>query len=303
MPLFEIDSNSELVPFRQLRGGSKLYESEIEDLLWANLDEFTGESLFPIARQPPIAAGGRPDIVALDSKGDVVVVEVKRDVDRGQLAQCLEYAGWARTTSLDELARIYHRDPAAFFADWQGFTESSTRVVLTRTPRLMLVARDFHGRTESAFDFLIENGLPVTLIRVSLYEDLRGRRFLDVEGDHEPEFAAAAADAEEAGQDHTKLAGRRVRVSDLLDAELIETGEALSWERPRLAVSYRATVLENGSLELEDGRVFSSPSRAAKEAADIPAYDGWYAWKVIRLEGKSLNDLRIELSSLSETDS
>lgn len=67
-------------------------ESEIEDLLWSNLEEFTGEALFRVRRQPTLAGGGRPDIVTLDRQGAVVVIEVKRDVDRGQLAQCLEYA-------------------------------------------------------------------------------------------------------------------------------------------------------------------------------------------------------------------
>ena len=31
----------------------------IESLLWANLEEFTGESLFPVARQPAVATGGK----------------------------------------------------------------------------------------------------------------------------------------------------------------------------------------------------------------------------------------------------
>jgi hypothetical protein len=43
----------------------------------------------------------------MDSSGRVVVIEVKRDIDRGQLAQCLEYAGWARSASLDELGSLY----------------------------------------------------------------------------------------------------------------------------------------------------------------------------------------------------
>ena len=37
MPLFEI-SEDELVPFRRLKGGADLFEKEIEDLLWANLE-------------------------------------------------------------------------------------------------------------------------------------------------------------------------------------------------------------------------------------------------------------------------
>jgi hypothetical protein len=66
--------------------------------------------------------------------------------------------------------------------------DSTTPVRIRHSPRLMLVARDFHGRTGSAFEFLIEHGLPLKLIRVSLYEDLQQRRFVDVEGEHEPQF-------------------------------------------------------------------------------------------------------------------
>jgi RecB family endonuclease NucS len=98
MPLYEIGAD-ELIPFRRLRASADLYEREIETLMWGNLEAFAGEDLFPIARQPTIRGGGRPDIVALDESGRVVLVEIKRDVDRAQLAQCLEYAGWARTTN------------------------------------------------------------------------------------------------------------------------------------------------------------------------------------------------------------
>ena len=89
MPLYEMQGENELVPFRQLRGGADLYEHEIEDVLWANLADVTGEALFPVAKQAQIT-GGRPDIVALDRDARVVVIEIKRDVDRSQLAQCLE---------------------------------------------------------------------------------------------------------------------------------------------------------------------------------------------------------------------
>jgi hypothetical protein len=208
VPLFEIAEPEQIVPFRRLTGGSDLYEREIEDLLWENFEELTGETLFRVARQPGISGAGRPDMVALDHAARVVVIEIKRDVDRGQLAQCLEYAGWARTTNLDEIAGMYHRGPSEFFADWQSFTDSAAPVRIRRSPRLILVARDFHGRTGSAFEFLIENGLPVKLVRVSLYEDQAGRRFIDVEGEHEPEFPAEGP--EEGGTevvDPTKIGG------------------------------------------------------------------------------------------------
>lgn len=295
MPLFEVDVNLSLVPFRQLHGGAELYEKEIEDLLWTNTDDFTGEVLFRVARQPKLAGGGVPDIVALDKNARVVVVEVKRDVDRSQLAQCLEYAGWARNTSLDELAGMYHLGPDHFFSDWQQFTESSAPIVISRSPRLMLVARDFHGRTGPAFEFLIDNDLPVKLMRVSVYEDAQGRRFVDVEGEHEPEFAPAGEAAGTAPIDYTKIDGQRIRVSDFLDAGFLEPGQKLVWDRPILEQRYHATVTENGSIRLEDGTAYSSPSRAAMEAAGIASYDGWYAWRKDDTTGPTLHDLRVKL--------
>lgn len=124
MPLFEVTAQG-LVPFRQVLPGADLYESEIEDLVWSDLEAFLGETLFPIARQARLAGGGRPDVLCLDESGRVVVIEIKRDVDRIQLAQCLEYSGWARSTNLDELAALYHGGSAALFTDWQDFTETT----------------------------------------------------------------------------------------------------------------------------------------------------------------------------------
>ncbi len=131
MPLYELAEGS-LKPFARLRPGPDLYEQEVEALVWADLEAFTGESLFPVARQARISSGGVPDILALDETGRVVIIEVKRDVDRGQLGQCLEYAGWARLTNLDEVASVYdggrpgHRGVEAFCRDWQDFTETAT---------------------------------------------------------------------------------------------------------------------------------------------------------------------------------
>jgi hypothetical protein len=298
MPLYEIDESGELTPFRRLRGGADLYESELEDLVWASPDEFLGETLFRIARQANLPTGGRVDVVCLDRSGRVVILEIKRDVERSQLAQCLEYAGWARATNLDELAGLYHRGPEAFFDDWQEFTDSAAPVIVNRSPRLVLIARSFHERTEAALSFLIENGLPVTLIPVTIYEDQQRRRLVDVEGEHEPEFLAPATPEGSTTislSETSKINGRRIRLSDLLEAGLLVPDDELVWERPRLGVTYRARVTENGAIELEDGRRFPSPSKAAIEAAEIPAYDGWLAWHVSRRAGIALHDLRAEL--------
>jgi len=240
----------------------------------------------------------------------VVVIEVKRDVDRSQLAQCLEYAGWARTTNLDEIAGLYHRGPSGFFTDWQDFTESTTPVVINNQPRIMLVARDFQGRTRSAFEFLHENGVPVTVLPVSIYEDDQGRRFLDIDADHDPVIGPIVGGGT-AAKTVTQVTykGRRVTVADLLSAELIEPGEKLVFPRPRVGETHHSAVRADGSIELEDGTVCTSPSQAAMKAAAVVSYDGWHGWRVPRLDGVRLDELRQQLvasetvGSLPVTDS
>lgn len=299
MPLFEI-AQEELVPFRQLRGTSDLYESEIERLMWANIEEFTGESLFPIARQPTIRGGGRPDIVAIDESARVVVIEIKRAIERSQLAQCLEYAGWARTTNLDEVAGMYHRGPDSFFTDWQDFTASETPVVINPSPRLVLVARDYQDRTASALDFLVENGLPITVITVSIYEDASGRRFVDVEGDteYEPPIPGdGTAKPKTSRRAYSKINGRRITIADLLEHGLLQAGEELVWRRPQIGTEYRVTITEDGYLELDDGTRSASPSLAAIRASGAAAVDGWMAWRVPSHGGVLLNEVRKELGT------
>jgi hypothetical protein len=235
--------------------------------------------------------------LALDDTGRVVVIEVKRDVDRGQLAQCLEYAGWARLTNLDEISELYnisaaHRGAEAFFRDWLDYTETDTPIRISASPRLFLIARDFEGRTKSALDFLRENGLPVEVIPVSIYVDPEGRRIVDIESDHEPASAQAVAGG--ASPPSYTVGGKRVMVLDLIEAGLLEADEPVEFVRPRLGQHHRAVIRGDGTFQIEDGSVHQSPSLAAIRAADIVSYDGWHAWRIPRLGGTKLNELRLQ---------
>lgn len=75
------------------------------------------------------------------------------------------------------------------------------------------------------------------------------------------------------------LDGRRVLVSDLIAAGLIEVGADLEFVRPRLGEIHLAKVGQ-GRIELEDGHAFKSPSRAASAAAGGGSFDGWSAWRL-----------------------
>jgi hypothetical protein len=307
MPIYRVDDGS-MVPFTRLAPGPDLYEQEIEDLIWSDLEAFTGVALFPVRRQPVISAASRPDILALRADGTPVIIEVKRDIDRGQLAQVLEYAGWARQTSLDEISRLYkidtaHEGPDAFFSDWTEFTESTTPVTITSPPALILIARDFQGATRSAIGFLEEAGVPITITPVTLYSDPDGNRVVYIDAEHDLATAAEAGPAKQRVKQHITVNGERVSVRDLLEAEMLLPGEKVVFTRPRKGQRFEATIEQDGTFTLWDGRTFDSPSRAARSAADLVSYDGWGAWRVPRLENRLLDELRSQYVAIRSGDS
>ena len=293
MSLYVRSQDGGLLPVRAVAPGPELYEKEIEELAWNNLELFAGESLFPLCRQASLPGGGKPDILALDSVGRVWVIEVKRDVNRHQLSQALEYAGWARSTNLDELAALYPGGVTAFFHEWQKFTESPTPVVVSHVPRLLLIARDMHPRTEDAMRFLADNGLPVSVVPVSLYEDDAGRRLVDIESESEVTSGGSA----DHGSGITKsqksymIDGHLVRIVDLVEAGLLPAGVEIELSRNGKAAP--AIITEDGTIQIGDN-VYSTPSAAGTPVVGH-SIDGWVAWRVPSLGNQSLADLRLEL--------
>ncbi len=302
MTLYSLDADR-LVPVRRALAGGDLYEQEIEELAWRNLREFTGEELFLVRRNAGIPAGA-VDIVALTRQGEVAVIAVTVALDRGLLAECLEYAGWARGTSLDELAGLYLAGAAQFWRDWRTFTCSAKPVRIQRSPLVVIIARHVDSRMRAAVTYLSEHGVPLRIVRVTVYEGAGGVRMFDVEASDEPSIAGAAAGASSDGlpplRETPRRDSRRVGLLDLLEAGLIEVGADLVWSRPRVGQEYAALITAEGQIALPDGREFTTPSAAAMAAANLASCDGWHAWRVGSPEGPYLNDLREALGQMAD---
>ena len=87
------------------------------------------------------------------------------------------------------------------------------------------------------------------------------------------------------------VAGRRIRVLDLIGAGLLAPGDELVFSRPRIGESFRAHLTEKGTIRLPDGQEYRTPSSAAKAASGMAAVDGWAAWTLSR-SGELLDTLR-----------
>jgi hypothetical protein len=82
-----------------------------------------------------------------------------------------------------------------------------------------------------------------------------------------------------------------VTLRDLLDVGILERGDVLIGRKEGLAST--AIVLDDGSLELEDGRQFPAPSTAAMALGLEIVINGWEFW-VHERSGSKLRDLRID---------
>ncbi|NJQ15670.1 restriction system modified-DNA reader domain-containing protein [Streptomyces bohaiensis] len=100
-------------------------------------------------------------------------------------------------------------------------------------------------------------------------------------------------DAPASGRASYLIAGRRVRVADLVHAGLLDVGTQLVFTRPRMGTTHFAEVSKDHAIRLTDGRQFASPSRAAKAAVGHGSFDGWNAWAL--RDGTTLDALRQRL--------
>ncbi|WP_045747799.1 CBS domain-containing protein [Actinoplanes rectilineatus] len=93
---------------------------------------------------------------------------------------------------------------------------------------------------------------------------------------------------------------RRVRISDLIEADLLRPGQTLFYRQRRGEAPHEAVVTERGRLRLPDGREFDTPSGAGTAVSRISAVPGWAAWR-LEPDGTSLHELRARLLGQAAT--
>src|SRR4030042_2003832 len=88
---------------KELKKAELDLEKKIEN--WLEKDNsLIGNDLLVICRQVQTDFGGKIDLLCLDSRGDIVIVELKRDkTPREITAQVLDYASWVKDLSNEKI--------------------------------------------------------------------------------------------------------------------------------------------------------------------------------------------------------
>ena len=87
----------------------------------------------------------------------------------------------------------------------------------------------------------------------------------------------------------TSTRRRQGALFPLIETGVLKPGQPLHWRRRNQRQEHVATVLDNGELQLADGRRYRTPSAAA---VSITGYqiNGWNVWET--QDGTPLGDLR-----------
>lgn len=162
-----------------------LKEDHIESFLAENLNILMGDAIL-VGRQVVNEQKSRADLVALDSDGCLVVIEIKRDMadckaqaEKFEM-QAIRYAAtYSRIRTVDELAELVYapylrKFESSAVADKDAVQVAKEKIVgiiknseFNSRQKIILVASDFDKEVISACAWLVQNGIDISCIRLS----------------------------------------------------------------------------------------------------------------------------------------
>ena len=154
-------------------------EAMLEDFLEKD-PTLLGERLMVIGRQVRTPYWKYIDLLAMDSEGNLHVLELKRDkTPRDVVAQALDYGSWIKTLGRDEIIEIAngHLKGVPFEVAFQEAFGGSPPDELNDALQLTIVATDLDASSERIVNYLREFGVPINAVFFAFHED-DGRRYL-----------------------------------------------------------------------------------------------------------------------------
>jgi hypothetical protein len=184
-----------LQPFRSRKFNDSYLEQDLEGWLERNPAAMTDdEPVLVIGRQVNTASSGTMDLLAVDSDGRAIIIELKRGpTPRDIIAQALEYAAWVASLNQDEirqLAQTYLNklpNRTSFEEAWrQTFGEIEEQgggiiPQLNSQQRIIIVTEGGSERITAVARYLRSSGLDITLLEYRYYRTESGEEILDLE--------------------------------------------------------------------------------------------------------------------------
>ncbi len=168
MRLFTIDKNGKMIPYKKHDFKELHQELDLEVLLENNPEYFFEDSkILIIERQVTTNLNTYIDLLGIDSLGNSVVIELKRDkTPRETVAQLLEYASFVEKldySQLNDIFQKYSGEESNLEKYHQQYFKTNTedQVSYNKSTKLIIVAQEISREVRQAALFLREKGLDI----------------------------------------------------------------------------------------------------------------------------------------------
>ena len=201
MALFEFE-DGHLVPAQFGYPVAQDLGPDLVDAICQQVLQIVSRPLFPVTWRDMTGQDDEetPRLTALDVTGQIVSVEILKELDSETLITSLSRLAEVASISWSDLAAEYPSGPDGFRTGWAQFRDSMPPAV-GPGPRLIMVAGDIDPSVRPALSVLATSGVEVHLM--NLRQMSNGRLFLDVNAvgprlyGHAPQLLASAAAAPE----------------------------------------------------------------------------------------------------------
>ena len=141
-----------------------------------------GGDLMVIAKEYELPSRCRLDLLAVDRKANLVIIELKRD-DSGASVdwQAIKYASYCSAFSNEDIFRIYAEylklDDDAAKEKIEAFIDEDLET-LNERQRVILASRSFHSDVVSSVLWLLDYGIDIQCVKLEPYLDEDGDLFI-----------------------------------------------------------------------------------------------------------------------------
>jgi hypothetical protein len=176
--VWQVDKAGALTEIKRSRLDS---EARIEKWIITDVSVLSPDLLI-IGEQVETASGGYIDLLCIDRSGNLVIVELKRDMTpREVTAQALDYASWVKELDpegIDSIAAGYLKGET-LAAAFQSKFRSDLPEVLNEHHAMLVVASEVDDSTERIIRYLSETyGVDINAVRFQFFQAQDGREFL-----------------------------------------------------------------------------------------------------------------------------
>ena len=180
--LWQIDDTNSV---KQVRKERLDYENRLEKWLIEDIS-ILSNNLAVIGSQVVTPYGKKIDILAINSIGELVIIELKRDKTyREVVAQALDYATWVKDLDYDDLNTILNKYAKSEYKDIEDFFSSTfnidaEEIEFNSDHKMLIVGSEIDDSTIRIISYLSQEPFSVNINAVifNYFKDSNGKEFL-----------------------------------------------------------------------------------------------------------------------------